>query len=113
MRMVERPKWLKIVGGKDHKPEWGNSTPEIKAEMMDSELVRLYKERKDNRPADLEERANKRMVEALSPSIRRWTKAQLHQYLSHDAIWTKPSQTLVVFEEIRERLLAGSLDPRD
>ena len=113
--MTERPKWLNVVGGKDHKPKTEQApaqTSRETTEVTGSELVSLYKERKGNRPANFEASASKSLVATLAPGMRKWTPSELHGYLSQPDIWEKPSNTLAVFEEIRERLLTGSLEPR-
>ena len=116
MNKREGPPQLKVVGGKEHKPEGESplmsSPAEMKSVVSYSELVDVYKKRRDDIPADLQERATKRLIEGAAPAIRRWSVAQLHTYLSHPDLWNKPSQTIAVLNEIRERLITGSLEPR-
>lgn len=81
--------------------------------VMESDLVRVYLDPRDHPPADFKRNVRPERVAEHAPSLRAWTVPALHKYLSTPGLWGRPSFTEAVFEEIRARMLAGSMQPRE
>ncbi len=108
--MPERENPFKVVGGKDHIPDATEKKSE--AEVSDLDLIRLNKEIRANLPADYRSKIRKELVEQAAAEMMGWTVAQLYTTLSQPNIWERPSSTVAALEEVRLRMLAGSMEPR-
>lgn len=81
--------------------------------VMESDLVRVYLDLRDHPPANFKRNVRPERVAEHAPSLRAWTVPALHKYLSTPGLWERPSFTEAVFQEIRARMLAGSMLPRE
>ncbi|MBP9757622.1 MAG: hypothetical protein KBD06_03420, partial [Candidatus Pacebacteria bacterium] len=78
----------------------------------ESALVRLYLSLSGKPPADFERSSRPDRVKEAAENVISWSVQSLHSYLSRPDVWKRPSFTKAVFEEIRERMLIGSMAPR-
>jgi len=107
--MKERPPWLKVVGGKDHKPSVEDSriaTPE--------QLTNLFvKIVSSNMPADLGTSINDELLSGYKLELRSWTVDQIYGYLSRTDIWARPTFTKAVMDEVQHRIKTENFLPND
>ena len=117
--MTERPRLFNVFGGKDHVPNDAQTRPDAAAalaglspEEAENELIRLNKEIRANLPADYKSKIQKNLIEQHAGEMLAYTVAQLYAALSQPDIWMRPSRTVAALEEVRLRMLAGSMAPR-
>ena len=117
--MSERQKPFTVVGGKDHAPgetnkrsETGGPLAGLPPLQAESELIRLNQEIRANLPANYKSTIHKELLEKNAADMMGWNVAQLYTTLSQPDLWTRPSHTVAALEEVRLRMLAGSMAPR-
>lgn len=113
-----RPPWLKLVGGTDHtskralesagEPD-SESIPRVKYQ----ELVEVWEKVVGHLPADYNTASKPERVAEAAQQVRGWGISQLHSYLSQSGIWTHPSFTKAVIEEVTERIRLKNFSPRE
>jgi hypothetical protein len=98
-------------GWKQEENATGSESPsEISKE---SDLVRLYLDISGKPPANFSASVRPERVQEAAKILPAWSVDALHKYLSGSEVWKRPSFTKAVFEEIRERMLLGKMDPRE
>jgi len=79
----------------------------------ESDLIRLYMDLSRKPPADFAARIRPDRQQEAARVVRSWTVAALHKYLSSSEVWNRPSYTKAIFEEVRSRMLLGTMSPRE
>ncbi|MDO8514159.1 MAG: hypothetical protein Q7S50_01285 [bacterium] len=117
--MTERQNPFTVVGGREHVPNAAQTRPEAAAVLAglspkeaESKLIWLNKEIRANLPADYKSKIRNDLVEQAAGGMLAWTVAQLYTTLSQPDLWTRSSRTVAALEEVRLRMLAGSMAPR-
>lgn len=111
--MPERPKWLGVVGGTEHKSDSSsaesNKVPEVSYEVLTKLWIKVTK----NLPADFATSTNSQRVNEAAMQVKPWTVGQLHAYLARPDVWRRPSFTRAVIEEVATRMRISNFSPRE
>jgi hypothetical protein len=111
--MNEKTPRLKVVGGIDHNPDKRDDMLHIEPlhEVTPQELLDLWVERVHHMPVDFAQSRKAELVATYTATVKDWTVSQLYTYLHRKDIWTRPSLTYVVMEEVVNRKNKGDFSP--
>jgi|GEM_PF-7107016 hypothetical protein len=102
-----------LDGGGWRQTGGGNDTGGRSEISKEGDLVRLYLDLSGKPPANFEALVRADRKQEAAAQVRSWTVDSLHKYLSRADVWSRPSYTKAIFEEIRERMLRGKMSPRE
>lgn len=111
--MKEKTPWLKVVGGTDHNPDKRDDMLHIEPmhTATPQELLELWAERVSHMPVNFAQSRKAELVASYTTIVGDWTVSQLYTYLHRKDIWTRPSLTYVVTEEVANRKNKGDFSP--
>ena len=131
MEEKPRPSWFRgVVEGDKSKdapvkksesiftPVEANAEPEgaprtrSKELLSTSNLESLYADLSRMPPADFDSRVRPERVREHAEVLPSWTPETLYKYLSKEDVWARASLTRAVFDEIRARMILGTMSAR-
>ena len=78
-----------------------------------SKLLEMWSERGLQMPKDFAESVTERLVNDARSSVKEWTSGQLYTYLANDGLWSKPSFTQAVMDEVLWRKDIRTFNEKD
>ena len=106
--MSEKPRFTVIEGGKDKPRE-----EKFKEAPFNGTLLReLFGDITKNLPPEYPSNVDFERAASLRQSTQEKLSEQLYGYLVSRNIWEDPTQTYIVLNEVRSRLVRNDFDPR-